>query len=171
MKWWCDCWVWVCRFCSGWGGGAIVGFGFIGSIRDEVMAWLLGLGLQVLIGIRWWRYCWFWVCSFWSEWGGGVFVGIRFTRFQLALCILVGFGFASEMFMRTCEEGFDRISMRWWRFCSCWTCEEGFARVGWIRSNLWGRFCWSSLKVRTKGEGTKEFCTELESHKLEFHMD
>ena len=28
-----------------------------------------------------------------------------------------GFGFASEMFMRTCKEGFDRIGMKWWRFC------------------------------------------------------
>ena len=25
----------------------------------------------------------------------------------------VGFGFAVEMFMRTCEEGFDWINIRW----------------------------------------------------------
>ena len=46
----------------------------------------------------------------------------------------VGFGFAIEMFMRTCEEGFDRINIRWWRFCS----NEDFA---WIGSDLWGRLC------------------------------
>ena len=29
----------------------------------------------------------------------------------------VGFGFAGEMFIRACKEGFDRIGMKWWRFC------------------------------------------------------
>ena len=29
----------------------------------------------------------------------------------------VGFGFAGEMFVRTCKEGFDLIGMKWWRFC------------------------------------------------------
>ena len=29
----------------------------------------------------------------------------------------VGFGFAGEMFIMACKEGFDRIGMKWWRFC------------------------------------------------------
>ena len=66
------------------------------------MAQLLGLSLQVPIGMRWW-----------CDW----------------LCDFVGFGFAGEMFVRTCEEGFDRISMRWLSFCS----DGDFA---WIKSDL-----------------------------------
>ena len=63
----------------------------------------------------------------------------------------VGFGFAGEMFVRTCEEGFDQIGMGWWRFC--------LNRIKLVRKVLMelvvgteGKFCWRWLKVGTEGE-------------------
>ena len=94
------CWVSVCRFRSRWGGGVIVGFAFVSYNRYEVVACLLGLGLQ---SSDW----------LWSVWG----VGFGFVSKVLIRSIWDGGDFARI----GSNPGFAGVawigSELWERFC------------------------------------------------------
>lgn len=51
IRWWGICWVWVCSLWSGWGGGAFVGFGFLGSDQCVCWFWFYRLQLMCLLGL------------------------------------------------------------------------------------------------------------------------